>query len=85
MACESERRAYEDAKNRVKALRTDLKDMTGSDKLGGGAPTGESPEGATGANEQLEEVRQSLADALEALTNARVALANCTGAPVDPH
>ncbi len=83
MACESEKQAFEDAKNRVKSLREELKDFTGSNKPGGGIPS-ESPfEGTHESNEDVERIRNELQQALEILSHARVALSECTGQSVE--
>lgn len=83
MACEAERKAFQEAKERVRDLRQELEDYTGSNKPGGGAPSGNYPEGANEANEELQQIRDSLQAELETLSNTRIALARCTGQPVD--
>lgn len=83
MACESEKKAFEDAKGRVKSLRQELEDLTGSDKPGGGVPSGSPMEGTFGSNEEVQRVREELQQALEILSHARVALSECTGQSVE--
>lgn len=83
MACEAENKAFQEAKQNVKSLRQALKDYTGSDKPGDGAPSGNWPEGTNEANEEVQQIRDNLQNALEALSNARIALARCTGHAVD--
>lgn len=83
MSCEGEKKALQDALQRVRSLRQTLEDMTGSNKPGDGAPSGNWPEGTNEANEELQEVRENLQNALERLSEARVNLANCTGKPVN--
>ena len=77
MACEEEKRVFEEARDNVKSLRQELKDMTGSDKPGDSAPSGQGFEGTTAANAELADVRQRLQLALEDLSKARIALHRC--------
>jgi hypothetical protein len=53
MACEAEKGAFKEAKQRVQGLRQTLKDYTGSDKPGGGAPSGNWPGGTHGSKEEV--------------------------------
>jgi cell division protein FtsB len=76
--CAAEKRAYQEARKEVGALRQQLKDLTGSNKPGGGVGPGMH----VGTQEQVNEVRQQLTAALERLSEARIALARCTGKPV---